>query len=295
MNDGTCSDVADATECDAFGGSYQGDGTSCATTTCPVAIPPGHDCWFASTCAEGISSAAFGGAGAYPPIPADFFGPGSDPYVGTVLLGQGFTDTVMFRFDTMTLDPCATAEFEMIQLSMEGCAPISVTYNGGQDPEQWDVAGLSVRVASLGTITACKTHANGGRFDSELLLDARWEFAPRGGGESRIWLPPPIQLVATNGPFCHGPSCTDLPFCNPYYRPGYAVALDGTPCCEAVCYQAPANPADSICLRPVADGPCMQCPLAGGAVPTVSHWGLIAMALLVLDAATIAFQRPRVA
>ncbi len=287
--------MADAAHCDALGGSYQGDGTTCATTTCPVNIPSGHDCWFASTCAEATSSAEFGGLGAYPPIPADFFGPGSDPYVGTVPLGQGFTDTVMFRFDTMTLNPCDTVEFEMLQLSMAGCAPITVTYNGGQDPQQWDLTGLSVQVASLGSVTACSTHADGGRFDSTLLLNPKWEFTPRDGGESRHWLPPPIEMVATDGPFCHGPSCTDLPFCNPYYRPGYAMAPDGTPCCEAVCYRAPANPANSICLRPVAEGPCVQCSLAGVAVPAVSHWGLAAMALIILTAATSTLKRPRAA
>ena len=39
MSDGTCSTVSQAT-CTSMGGSYGGDGTSCATTYCPVTLTP---------------------------------------------------------------------------------------------------------------------------------------------------------------------------------------------------------------------------------------------------------------
>ena len=59
--------------------------------------------------------------------------------------------------------PEVQIEIEIVALSLVSVAPIIVTYNGGQDPEQWDVAvDLSEVTAPPGTLHATKTHCNGG-------------------------------------------------------------------------------------------------------------------------------------
>ena len=62
-----------------------------------------------------------------------------------------------------------TVEVEVVALNLKSTDPIEVTYNGGQDPEYWNVAvDLSVVTPPPGTITAVKMHCNGGTYTSEL-------------------------------------------------------------------------------------------------------------------------------
>ncbi len=82
-------------------------------------------------------------------VPADFFGAGSDPFVDLVIeveglpfFGQDF-DTVIERLDDAVLSGCpaeATIGVEIAALSLVSSAPITVTFNGGQDPEEYDVS-----------------------------------------------------------------------------------------------------------------------------------------------------------
>jgi len=88
-------------------------------------------------------------------IPADFFGPGSDPFIGNVLLqaaplepeplcqgGSPDPGNIIVRRDPFMLaDPPATVTVpvEIVQLKLVSSAPITVTYNGGMTPEQWDI------------------------------------------------------------------------------------------------------------------------------------------------------------
>lgn len=128
---------------------------------------------------EDFSFFDFGTGGSNPPIPADFFGSGSDPFVGQIRLqgdpidppALGDTSTLVQRSDVPVLpaDPVGTegtVDIEIVALSLVSADPITLTYNGGQDPEQWDVAvGLSDIAAPVGSLTATKTHDNGGTFD----------------------------------------------------------------------------------------------------------------------------------
>ncbi len=135
----------------------------------------------------------FGVAGS-PPIPADFFGPGSDPFDGSVCL-QGVplgptqwgdfddADTLIERsadpFDRCDLPSGTpvTVDIEVVALSLVDVAPITVTYNGGQSPEAWNVAvDLSEVAAPVGTLTATKTHCNGGTYTSVLNVLPRFTF-----------------------------------------------------------------------------------------------------------------------
>ena len=83
------------------------------------------------------------------PIPADFFGPGSDPFNGIIQLEGGNPvvpgtpiDTVVARLQD-TSDFTGSAQsvipIEIVCLSLTSSQPLTVTYNGGQNPEQWDV------------------------------------------------------------------------------------------------------------------------------------------------------------
>jgi hypothetical protein len=80
----------------------------------------------------------------YTPIPADFFGPGSDPFDGIVALkGANLTgpDTIVRRLESPLLpDPPPAADtvpIELVQLSLRSTEPITVTYPTGA--ELWEL------------------------------------------------------------------------------------------------------------------------------------------------------------
>jgi hypothetical protein len=71
------------------------------------------------------------------PIPADFFGPGSDPFDGEVAI---FTDTLVARpAGTDFPGGTATIPVEIVALQLHSVEPIQVTFNGGQAPSFFDV------------------------------------------------------------------------------------------------------------------------------------------------------------
>ncbi|MBW8041160.1 MAG: hypothetical protein FVQ85_14315 [Planctomycetes bacterium] len=132
------------------------------------------------------------------PIPADFFGPGSDPLTGEVKLGGGNSsgsDTIIRRLGPIDFpDPCSTAkvDIELVALSLVSCDPIVVTTNGGQNPTLWDVdVELSPTPAPQGTMTITRTHPNGGTFTSELYMQPRFTFTKVGS------IPPQVRVLDT--------------------------------------------------------------------------------------------------
>jgi len=117
------------------------------------------------------------------PIPAGFFGPGSLPYGGTVVLkgkplpeyGDDNIDTVITR-QSGGYAPFTTP-LRMKALSMESSAPITVSYEDG-NTEKWDVAvKLSPSVASTGSMTI---NANG-TFNSTLNVYPFFTFTRNAG------------------------------------------------------------------------------------------------------------------
>lgn len=133
----------------------------------------------------------FGGATS---IPAGFFGPGSQPWDGSVkFCGQplvtfgghdvGDADTVIQRLGGLTLPgpgSSATVPIELVSLSLVSCEPITIQV--GNTTEQWDVKmGLSPRGKSQGSMTVRQTSANGGTFDSQLSVQPILTFvSPKG-------------------------------------------------------------------------------------------------------------------
>lgn len=158
--------------------------------------PPFSDYWVSSS--SGSMCQDFGSPDTVP-IPADFFGAGSDPFDGLLCLkgaplgrpGAGDSDTQIQRmadpFDRCALPSAtpSTVDIEIVALSLASVTPITVTYSGGGSPEEWDVA-VDLAPAGLlpgtpqSTLTAVKTNCNGGTYMSELYVQPRFTFTQVG-------------------------------------------------------------------------------------------------------------------
>jgi len=139
------------------------------------------------------------GAADTQPIPAGFFGPGSDPFNGVICLkgtplGRpefGEADTLIQRtgdpFDRCELPSLdsRSVEIQIASLSLASVNPVRVTYDGGTDPQDWNVAvdlspsGLPTGTPT-GALTATKTHCNGGTYTSVLNVQPRFTFTKVG-------------------------------------------------------------------------------------------------------------------
>jgi hypothetical protein len=184
-------------------------------STCPTTIPPGPDLWV--TPPGGSTHIDYFTEN---PIPADFFGPGSDPFYGQICLGGtplqttppgmlGPTDVVVERLAPAFL-PIPGAEIdipiEIVALSLVSCQPITVSYNG--DPiEQWEVRAClsSVVPQQQGTMRIIKDCPDGGTFTSTLPVTPKLIFTrvnPPGG--QQIMDPAHQDIMTTqNGHWTH--------------------------------------------------------------------------------------------
>jgi len=268
--------------CELEGGQYMGDGS----TACPVppcSLPPPDP--FA-TCTDGTDSSffEFGGAPYSPPIPADFFGPGSDPFDGRVYLQGdpinpptlGDTSTLVQR-DAAPVDPddpvsaMGTVPIEIVALSLVSIDPIVVTYWGGLDPELWDVRVIlsETPVPPGSQLSATKTHANGGTFDTVLLVqptfiftqvDPPFEVRVIDTGDFGI---PPLEMSATEVPFVHAadPLLDILAPSNGSFVPGVEETVPGSPSSQEtrpMRMQDPLNSALHIVCPARLSGACCR-------------------------------------
>ena len=141
------------------------------------------------------------------PIPAGFFSPGSDPFTGNVPLGGipidrpmfGTTDTKVqrlspVRFGGPEAAQAAPIPIEIVALNLVSVQPITVTYNGGTNPELWNVeVTLSPQhPQQQGLMTLNRTSANGGTFSVTLPVQPRFVF-------KRV--PDNFTVVLQNGDF----------------------------------------------------------------------------------------------
>ncbi len=250
----------------------------------------------------------FGPPGSLPPIPADFFGPGSDPFVGQVdFIGLeidppnlGSTSTLIQRTGDPFLPPDppggppVTIPIEIVELSLRSVSPITVTFNGGQNPESWDLeVDLSVVTPPLGTMTVTKTHANGGTFDASFRVQPRFTFTEVGNpGNVRVLdtglegIPPNLLVIAV-ARWVHKVN----PALGVIVQPG-AIFVPGVvevnPPDQNSQVQSPFEGIDPGGVQHTVCAPKGQ-----PSIPTVSEWGLIVMALLLLTAGTILIRRYR--
>ena len=240
---------------DVEGYNYCGDYTlDIFSGTVPACIPPGQDCWHTPCGGSQISLAGH-------PIPADFFGPGSDPFDGQITLGNPFgtVDTVLDRMGEMCFTPdwpsSAQTPIQLVQLDLVSCEPITVTTFG--EPSFWDVH-VSISPTTPvepGILSATKLDANGGVFTAEYYLQPLYTFTRvEPPNDVVVWDPgqfgePPLFMqILADAPWSHDESfdvCTLDDF-----APGTVVTNMGDVCCEQVCAEA-AEPGRALhCVTP---------------------------------------------
>ncbi len=243
--------------------NYGGYDDECAGG-CGKHAPAGDDCW-STQCGNGTSIEF--GSPEIPAIPADFFGPGSDPFTGVVELGgnTGFADTVISRLSDMCFDgplpASATTPIEMVQLDLIGCQPITVTYNGGTSSESWTVRVFLNGQQPQGLLTATKENPLGGTFDSNILVRPAFEFiGPNGPPGQILTFPPPddtLTLSSTGLPWVQDMPPSGSPCGGIGFFPGF-VKSDPT-CCPWSCHAGP-SPGHDHCVAPPK---CPKCPSTG--------------------------------
>jgi len=254
----------------------------CFQLTYEFVIPPGVDLF--ETPNDGMTVESTFTA---TPIPADFFGPGSDPFDGIIALQGsplatlppdtlGPTDVIIQRLEPAVLDEPGiphTVPIQLVALSLTSTTPITVTYDGGTNPEDWfvDICLSSLVPPPFGTMAITRHCNSGGSFDAdfhEVLLKATFtRVSPPGGpyvidpyrvdyrfirdGRWATYVPPPFSVYTV----------TDW------------VEVD-TDCDGSPDYSIPPDTSDfypGITLEPCPPGP----PICGGKVLTLLDGPLI--------------------
>jgi hypothetical protein len=219
------------------------------------------------------------------PLPADFFGPGSDPFDGGVPADAsvlpsspfcpgflGTTDMIIERKDIAVLPGVPSSDVidvEIVELSLVSVNPITVTYNGGLNPELWNVEiTLSPSLASTGTMTIRQEQPDGGTFDAQIFLQPYFTFTRvsdstvltfDGAGTYED------LLNAVNIPWVYSDPSLTCPSCVTNFIPGH----DGV------------NPI-AFALTGTSSQHNVRCGCVSGAIPTLSQWGLILVTTLLL-------------
>ena len=207
----------------------------------------GDDCW--STACDGNTVVEFGGT-TVPALPADWFGPGSDPFTGTVTLGgaSGFADTIITRLNDMCLSGDVPVSdhtpIQLQQLDLQSCQSITVTYNGGQNPTPFDVVVSAAAVQPIGDLWATKDNVNGGTFDSNLPIEVIIEFIGPAVASS---LQTPLTLTSLGLPWVQTEPIFAVCGFGGGFFPGYDK--NEPTCCPESCHQGPA-PGHDHCVTP---------------------------------------------
>ncbi len=186
-------------------------------------VLPGSDLFLSPAPPGGLAGATYDDLG-NSPLPADFFGPGSDPFDGVIHLeglpfsvagplGFETADTIVERLTTAVLPDDYTSEDTvdtvMVALSLASTSPITVTFDGGPDTSLYDV---QVCLSSFtpqpgGWMTIRHLCPEGGKFESLTPVIPRLIFTKVSGssGVSNAVLDPAPQLdfVVTDGCWAH--------------------------------------------------------------------------------------------
>lgn len=204
----------------------------------PIVINPGADCWNTDC---GRTRYSFCDT----PIPADFFGPGSEPFGGAVHL-QGVqlapNDTQVQRLNQMVLPDLgavATTPIQLVQLNLVSCDPITVQTDASAT--QWHVGmALSSDPVPPGQMTVFREHPNGGVFQADFFVKPVFTFTP-------VAQPGPVLVFDPNhvvqlfnpvpAPWVHNLSPTAGTSCAPGFAPGYTDTPGGAQCCVPVGYE----------------------------------------------------------
>lgn len=177
-------------------------------------------------------------------VPANFFGPGSDPFNGLVFF-QGDplgsfppcplddltnVDTAFRRSEPAVLPGIPSSDqipIEIVALNLVSVQPITVTYNGGGNPEQWIIRQhVSQSIPSEGTITVSRNFPppQGGNFFGLIVIFPLFEFTKVSD--------PSEQRILDTGPTVDGFIIS----------PGVTRWVDGTP--------PPSSCTSNFCMNP---------------------------------------------
>lgn len=193
----------------------------------PVTIGPGRDYW---VCAQ-PTMIEFG-AGGLPPIPADFFNPGSEPFEGKIwLTGNPASaslpaDTIVQRTGgspPLDVGQGAQVPIEIIALSLRSVAPVAI------GPTFFDVFfEVDTTQPRSGTAHVHRGSALGGTCGYSAQFSARLRFRVPGGVEDDyVWPIGPViietQRTMEFPRFAHAPFAPVLPLQGPNFFP-----MDGT-------------------------------------------------------------------
>ncbi len=195
------------------------------TAALAVIIPPGYDLL---QTLPGPTHQDFGPT----PIPQDFFGPSSDPFdrdvplkgfpfgmlpiCGTTLIGN--TDTVIERMAALNLPNIGDTDLvpiEIVALSLTSINPITVTYNGGQNPEFWKIEMRPGTFTPMqGIMSVTKLHINGGVFTAQFQVRPLFVFTRISDNAVRMLDGMIINdYVCSPTPWVHDPQPNVCPEC----------------------------------------------------------------------------------
>ena len=237
-------------------------------------IGPGSDLF--TTPAGGTAFEDFSGM----PIPAGFFGPGSDPFTGVIqyhgrpLEGTpssgagtvglpGQADTIVRRPGTAFLPGCPATAFvpiEIVALNLISVKPITVTFSGGLQPTNYEVVAClsSVQLQQQGQMTIVHDNINGGTFNSFLPVTPRLIFTrctTGGGGVASVISDPGPQLTMNSNGSNWSYTNLGLPVMS---SPGGVVDHDCNSATPMVPYPATTN------FNPGVSAPAATCANPGG-------------------------------
>jgi hypothetical protein len=170
-----------------------------------------------------------------PPIPADFFGPGSDPFEGQVALKGvklspelGDADTIIQRLEEPIMPEVpssATIPIELVGLQLKSVEPIyippdsffdvSVTFDPGFPPE--------------GTMFVDRTYTDGGTFNMQVTLLPHITFQEVSGGPILEYPPslvgPLTQQTGAPHPWSYIPPTFTIPGSGPNFFAPWDVPM----------------------------------------------------------------------
>lgn len=119
----------------------------------PILVPAGRECWRTPPCPDGRTLFDL----CANPVPTGFFGPGSDPFDGRLAFGgNGEFNMEWRRAGSMSFCGVPSSDstpLEITALNLTSCEPATVTYNGGQTPQLWNV-GMDLPQARTVTVNA---------------------------------------------------------------------------------------------------------------------------------------------
>ncbi len=134
------------------------------------------------------------GSGDMPIIPADFFGPGSEPFNGSVIfrglpLGpNSLADTIIERQQDSYGISTEPVNIELTGLSLKSVEPITITYNNGNPPEEYNVYIDLHSTSSTGQMYIDRSETQGGTFEFSIDVWFTFIFQPVNGEPASHWI-----------------------------------------------------------------------------------------------------------